>query len=104
MGGGHGLAEFLIGQGYGILAGGFQPSVQFVTVKAIAFAGLGGRNASVRQFHVERSLGNTEIFRRFIHGHGDMGVHRLCIVHTALLGKQASQAHHFVPKLGYDLR
>ena len=35
VGGGHGLAEFLIGQGYGILAGGFQPSVQFVTVKAI---------------------------------------------------------------------
>jgi len=42
VGGGHGFAEFLIGQGYGILAGGFQPSVQFVTVKAIAFAGLGG--------------------------------------------------------------
>lgn len=43
------------------------------------------------------------IFRCFIHGHRDMGVHRLCIVRTALLGKQAFQAHYFVPKLGYAL-
>ena len=39
-----------------------------------------------------------------IHGDLNMGVHRFCIVHTALLSKQAFQAHHLVPKLGDNLR
>jgi len=67
VGGGYGFAEFLIGQGYGILTGGFQPFVQLVSIKTIAFAGLSGRNASLRQLHVECSLGNAQIFRRLFH-------------------------------------
>ena len=59
VGRGQGPVQFLIGQRHGILPSGFQPLVQFVTVKAIAFAGLGGRDCSFRQLHVERAFGNA---------------------------------------------
>lgn len=32
-----------------------------------------------------------------------MGVHRLGMVHTVLLGEQAFQAHHFVQKPSHNL-